>query len=227
MKYKILYIEDDLVDKRYLQRSVRNNPNIELITASNIEEVNDFDFDVIISDENLGGITAKDVIAHFTNDKIIVVTGFLDEGMQKEYKNLGVLACFEKPFEIEKIINVISNSNSSSENIPDFTFLHQLAQGDDDFVNEMIEIFNNEVPIELQKIKSANESKDYKTVSAVTHKMKSKLRILGFSSLFKLADDIETYIFKDKINDELNSNINKLINECLLAVKKVQKSNTN
>lgn len=228
MKYKILYIEDDLVDKRYLQRSVRNNPNIELITASNIEEVVDDNFDIIISDENLGGITAKDVIAHFKNDKIVVVTGFLEENLIQEYKNLGALACFEKPFEIESIIDVLTNNKTTVNHIqPDFTFLNQLAQGDEDFVNEMMDIFIEEVPIEIEKIQNSFADKNYKTVSAVVHKMKSKLRILGFTELFNTADEIETLIFNNEIGSHLNDKVQILIKEALVAAKEVQIANSN
>ena len=75
--------------------------------------------------------------------------------------------------------------------LPDLSLLQGLAEGDDDFIKEIITLFLKHGPIILASIEEAAAAADYNTLRLNAHKLLSDLSILGITSAIKDVEIIE------------------------------------
>lgn len=74
---------------------------------------------------------------------------------------------------------------------PDLSLLKEMAEGDDDFIKEIITLFLKHGPIILASIEEAAAAADYNTLRLNAHKLLSDLSILGIKSAIKNVEIIE------------------------------------
>ena len=87
-------IEDDLVDQMAFKRSVKEYfLNYDVTIADSVEAANDIisseEFDIIVSDYNLGDGTAFEVLENVHDTPFIVITGARDEELAISAIKLG------------------------------------------------------------------------------------------------------------------------------------------
>ena len=61
----------------------------------------------------------------------------------------------------------------------DLTYLNEIAGGDAEFMIDMIDIFIEQTPLYTEQLLVAVESKDWKTVGDIAHKIKPTLAFMG------------------------------------------------
>ena len=76
----------------------------------------------------------------------------------------------------------------------DLTYLQDLADGDENFVNEVITMFLNDAPDVLKQVMLYPQTENYQLLKTSVHKLKSSLRMLGNESISDIAQDIETLL---------------------------------
>ena len=83
----------------------------------------------------------------------------------------------------------------------DLTQLRELASGNDEFVESMIETFLEHTPGQLQEMLTAYDTNDLATVGAIAHKIKPNIELFG---IYKITGDIRVAEDKGKkgVNDE-------------------------
>ena len=91
--------------------------------------------------------------------------------------------------------------------------LIDLSNGDDELVREMIAIFIKHTPETIAKIKQGLEEKDYPSLSAAAHKLKSSIQIVGDKNLHELVKKIEITSQTTLDESELTSLLTKLLKE--------------
>lgn len=84
LRYKVLLVEDNEIERRAFERFVKNNKiPYDYITASSVSKAQEAltcnKFDIIISDHDIGDGTALDVLKLANNTPVVVVTGAGDE----------------------------------------------------------------------------------------------------------------------------------------------------
>jgi HPt (histidine-containing phosphotransfer) domain-containing protein len=104
---------------------------------------------------------------------------------------------------------MVDNSKSAaSEQTTEYQFINpshldSVTGGDEKFKKELIDVFIQQLPTLLVGLEKALQDKDYKQLSAIAHKTKSSVALMGIESLrtdmaeleqkAKTGDDIELY----------------------------------
>ncbi len=83
-KYNFLLVEDDLVDQMAFKRFFKKESSVfDYQIAGSVKEATEIleenEFDIILSDYNLGDGTAFDIIENANNTPVVIATGVGDE----------------------------------------------------------------------------------------------------------------------------------------------------
>jgi len=81
----------------------------------------------------------------------------------------------------------------------DLTSLEAAVDGDQAFMNKMIQLILTETPEELKAMESALGLSDYQRVSSIAHKLKSSIHFVCISSLFSSIREVEEWKQPDEI----------------------------
>lgn len=82
--------------------------------------------------------------------------------------------------------------NTSVNTIIDLSYLEMMTDGDDSMKKTMLDMLIEELPPELEKLRSAYLSQDFEELSSVAHKMKSTLAFVGNEPMTKANAVLET-----------------------------------
>ncbi|MES2285098.1 MAG: Hpt domain-containing protein [Bacteroidota bacterium] len=104
----------------------------------------------------------------------------------------------------------------------DLTYLKQLSNGSNEFINEMISVFMEQTPIEISNLEKYLEAKDWKSLRAIAHKMKPSFSFMGMKELDSLIKSIEENAANETNLDLLPGMIIKLKNTCYEAMKELE-----
>ena len=69
--------------------------------------------------------------------------------------------------------------------------LHSLSRGNTTFIKEIIHLFLEQNPIEINDVEKAIEHKDYAVISSVAHKMKTSVGFIGIEQLLQPLNQLE------------------------------------
>ncbi|MFK7972319.1 MAG: Hpt domain-containing protein [Bacteroidia bacterium] len=194
--FHLLYIDDDLIDRMTLQRLVKKHPHIRCEAVSTVAEADELlgtsYFDCIFTDFNLPDASLEDVEAIAGDIPMIVLSG-------AEIPTAIPYPALLKPVSSEKLVDSLLRLCSQQENSHqiDLTYLNEIADGDEAFVEEIFDVFKREVPTELDALKQAVFSKNWEKAAFHVHKLRSRVRILGLGHLKKLSDELEP-MFKNQ-----------------------------
>lgn len=104
----------------------------------------------------------------------------------------------------------------------DLTYLKQLSNGSNEFINEMITVFMEQTPIEIGNLEKYLEAKDWKSLRAIAHKMKPSFSFMGMKELDSLIKLIEEYAANETNLDQLPEMISRIKNSCNEAIKELE-----
>ena len=79
--------------------------------------------------------------------------------------------------------------------------LNKIANGDKEFVQEMILLFLEKAPESLQKIIESYHAKDYSRLANQAHKLKSSLQIIGNKEINDIVKEIEQQSIQGSANE--------------------------
>lgn len=102
--------------------------------------------------------------------------------------------------------------------IVDLTYLEGMAEGNEELIKELVEIFRKQVPDFVDEMNEYYNRQDWASLGAVAHKAKSSVYIMGMSDL---AADLKTFELIAKkgenieIYPEFIANFKKVCNEAL------------
>lgn len=109
----------------------------------------------------------------------------------------------------------------SSKHI-DLTYLKQLSNGSNEFINEMISVFMEQTPIEISNLEKYLKAKDWKSLRAIAHKMKPSFPFMGIKELESVIKLIEENAANEKNIEQLPDLISKVKNVCTEAIKELE-----
>lgn len=79
--------------------------------------------------------------------------------------------------------------------------LNEMADGDQDFIQSVVSVFLEEVPVDLNDLEKALEERNYEQVYKLAHKIKPNVDLLGMEQTRAVALEIETL---GKREDDMN-----------------------
>ena len=184
------------------------------------------DFDLIITDIKLGGISGFDLLellrdSNIGNSKkvpILAMTG-RTERKAEDFINAGFSGCILKPFSYAELTQAIVNSireySQSDDDLfkapkADFT---TLLQGEED-VNGMLTLLIEQTETEVIELKSAMETGNMDAISFLQHKLESRWELLGIvKPMLRLRDALQGKADLSKAIDEVVQTAVQLIRQ--------------
>jgi hypothetical protein len=202
MYFKLLYIEDDLIDILALKRIIKNFEQVELSvfgTLEGISSLNFENFDFILSDSNLPDASLNDLKAILPRDKTQFISGseILGEDI------------WIKPIELDQIKSLFNRST-----IVNMRYINGLADGESEYVQEMLDIALRVLPERWSEISSSKN--DIVQLKKAVHKTKSSYRVCGIQNQWLVdLEELNESSFHSEQKEILLAQIYKQIQQAL------------
>ena len=184
------------------------------------------DYDLIITDIMLGGMSGFDLLellrgANIGNSKtvpMLAMTGRTERSAD-DFVKAGFRGCLLKPFSYAELTRAIANSineESNKENdtskIPNADF-GMLMKGEKD-VNGMLALLVEQTEKEMSELESAFETGDTDAISFLQHKLESRWELLGIvKPMLKLRDALKGKGNLDKAVKEVVLTAGQLVDQ--------------
>ena len=104
----------------------------------------------------------------------------------------------------------------------DLTYLKELANGSNQFMNEMLTLFITQTPEALDNMEKHFKNKDWKSLRTVVHKMKPSISFVGLKELEKDIRTIEESAANESGLEQLPPLIAKVIQICKEALVELE-----
>lgn len=228
-KPNILLAEDNEINQLFVKTILKKDFNLVIAPNGKIviDLLNKDSFDLILMDlhmPEMDGYTATSVIRKMDNQTkrtipIIALTAAAIKGEKEKCIAAGMDDYISKPFETQDLVNMIykhihftvqQSENESQQETPktatnkykyiDPTHLNSVTDGDEKFKQELISVFIQQLPTLLVGLEKALDEKNYQQLSAIAHKTKSSVALMGIESL--RADMAELELQAKNGNDE-------------------------
>jgi len=184
------------------------------------------DYDLIITDIMLGGMSGFDLLellrdANIGNSKtvpMLAMTGRTERNAE-DFIKAGFRGCLLKPFSYAELTRAIANSinvetqtEDESPKIPKADF-SMLLKGEKD-VNGMLSLLIEQTETEMKELKSSMETGNMDSISFLQHKLESRWEFLGIvRPMLRLRDALKGKGNLDKAVNEVVLTAEQLINQ--------------
>lgn len=234
---KILLVEDNEINQK-LTSTILGQEGAIVTIADNgelaLKLLQNVDYDIILMDIQmpvLDGITSTIKIRRELNldTPIIAMTANVIAGEKKVCLSSGMNDYISKPFNSTDLINRINrqlaNSNGNTaisekvidEDINQFSgqTLNIMSSENKVFVKEMIELFVEQCPADIEKINLLIKNSDYKGIGSLSHRLQTSLSLMGFNEgTIKNLKKIESLCKIGENFNEVKNLATLVINDC-------------
>lgn len=100
-------------------------------------------------------------------------------------------------------------------------YLNDIADGDKDFIREILGIFVDQMPAEEIKLREALAAQDWQQVRNIAHKVKSSTGNLGIKKAYDNFAEIEDLAQKKVNLEKIPRLVNETLDLCRLAMAEV------
>jgi HPt (histidine-containing phosphotransfer) domain-containing protein len=122
------------------------------------------------------------------------------------------------PLELNSTVEI-----KTEEPLYDLTYLKNLQNGDNDFIEQMMEIFIDLAKNSITEIRKAFSDGDYEQVRRIAHKIKPSIEQMGIKSIVDTIKTLEKFDYIEKEPSQMEI----MINEITKVLNKVVESLVN
>ncbi len=210
---RVLLVEDNPMNRFIATRSLSHFGCV-VEEAENgmiaLDRLRESPYDIIMMDIQMPELDGVDTTKMIRNElkldvPIIAVTANAFKQDIDLYLGIGMNDYVTKPFEESALFNTLLRQVRSQDEGPalpepeggpatsayDLSKLRQLSRGDEQFVQQMVDVFIEQVAIAMQEMDVALQQKEYGTVAKIAHRIKPSIDSMGIGSLGGVAKDIE------------------------------------
>lgn len=209
---KILLVEDNSINQMLVRYTLsKTGAQIEIADNGSIalQKIKETNFDIILMDihmPELDGYQTTQIIRNelLLNIPIIAMTALAIKGEEEKCMGMGMSGYVSKPFTTESLcgelirvlqipriaLNETRRLQGDNINI-DLSFLYELAGDDFGYVKTMLNMFLENMPATIQKIKAAVQEADWDKLFKVAHYAKSSLSVVKINVLYDLCVALE------------------------------------
>lgn len=181
------------------------------------------------------------------NDKsaipIIALTANALKGDGQKYLNIGMNGYISKPYTEEKLFQVINEAVKTndklrnkilpktkpqvekvvvkSEKLYDLTMVDSIGKDDPEFVKNILTIFIETMPTNIESLVKAGTEKNYEQISKIAHKMKSSVDLLGIHSVKYVIRKLENVVVGDTECDGQIETVKSTLKETIAQLKEI------
>lgn len=103
----------------------------------------------------------------------------------------------------------------------DLTYLESMSMGSQEMVNEMIQIFLDQIPEFIDGLKDNLAKKDFIALGALAHKAKSSVAVMGMDGLTGTLKELELKAKSGEDADSYPELINTFVNQVEVTEKEM------
>lgn len=207
-------------------------------------------YDLVLMDIQMPEMDGLEATRHIRNMQdakkasipIVALTANLLKGDGDQYLAAGMNGFLSKPFDDQKLFNMISLnlkngsmpvealnvadaapvSSVPSEKLYDLSMVQAIAGGDTGFIKKMVQIFLDTMPPSVVQLQNELQAQSWDTLSKLAHKMKSTIDSMGINSL---KDVIRTIEANGKQKNDLDSlpahvkQVSEVLEQCVVQLK--------
>lgn len=211
---KCILIADDNSMNRLVASAMLKNYGCKLVEAVDgidaLNKITEHNPDIVLMDvqmPQMDGLEATQIIRATISKElpVIALTALAIKGDEDKCKAAGMNDYLTKPFEESQLINMLSKwlggrqieVQTKTELVltPLALFslskIEALANGDQNFVNEMIDIFIEQSTLSMKQMTAAFEIGDLSTIKKVAHRLKPSIDNMCIHSLKQEIRDLE------------------------------------
>ena len=201
--FKILLIEDDLVDQMAFSRFLkRKDLDCSLEITDNLQEarlfLQDRTYDLIISDLNLPDGSALDLSDYFQQHSFLLISGLVTPEIKQRALAAGAKDIIAKSNDLQQFEQLLSylkiESPSTPESVSTPAHLTQLLQTFDynyGYVRDLITLFLQENKKMMSDLQTALNQQDWLQIRKLAHKLKTGFMLMGKKEAQETALQIE------------------------------------
>lgn len=143
------------------------------------------------------------------NIPIVANTAAAFVGDREKCLAAGMNDYISKPFKPEELLDKILKltGQPKAKKLTDLQMLHSRAEGDKEFLKEMLECYIDEMSVYITEMETFRKEKNLVEISKQAHKMKSPIALMGATELKDLYQEIEIKASKGIETDKLNEKI--------------------
>ncbi|GHB79663.1 PAS domain S-box protein [Persicitalea jodogahamensis] len=230
-KKRILIVDDNEMN-RLVAATLLTNYGAETFEAGNgsgaIGLLRREPIDLVLMDVQMpvmDGIEATRIIRDTISKEIpiIALTAYAIKGDDTRFIASGMSDYLSKPFEENQFIQVISRWLGSDNSLPlpvdipaptkelfSLNKLNSIANGNQDFINKMINLFIDQSQLSLTELKAAFEKQDYETIRKVAHRLKPSVDTMEITSLKEKIRELEKFDEHSESFQELGKRLHYL-----------------
>lgn len=101
--------------------------------------------------------------------------------------------------------------------------VYAISDNDQEFVNEILTLFVNDVPEDLAQIKEGIKKKDHKHAYAYAHKIKPTLDLLGMTVAFEEILEVEAWTKAEGKRKDIEHTFDSIKSQVKEAIKEIKK----
>lgn len=237
---KKILVTDDNEMNQLVAATILQNFGAEITEAFNgaeaIEKIKSTPFDLVLMDVQMpvmDGIEATKIIRESISKTlpVIALTAFAINGDNQKCLAAGMNDYLSKPFEESQLLNIISkwlgkslnneknntNFSSNEETLYDLSKLNEIARNNKVFVDKMINLFIDQIPVAVEEIQAAYLEKNFDAVKRAAHRIKPSIDNMGIGSLKSEVREIEALATENQHSPKLI----QLIQQLDSTIKKV------
>ena len=230
---KRILVTDDNEMNRLVAITILKNYGVIPEEAHNgreaVEKLRTSNFDIVLMDvqmPEMDGIEATRIIRNEISKTlpIIALTALALKGDESRFLQAGMSDYVSKPFEEAQFVNIISRwlglekpvlvkeavNTEKMDTLYDLSKLKEIAKGNQEFIDRMVQMFIDQGPSSVQEITEAFKAKDFSTVNKVAHRFKTSVNNMGISTLKTDITEIELLAESDPSSEKLGGLIAKL-----------------
>jgi len=245
---KILVVDDNEMN-RLLASTILGNYGAETFEAENGQESVDFlaanAVDLVLMDIQMPVMNGFDA-AKYIRDNIsktlpmIALTANAIKGDNEKCLEAGMNSYLAKPFKEEDLMKMIAgmlktnpslNSKKKVEVVTeepepvyyDITEIRTISRGNEGFINKMLKMFVEQIPVHLQEMEQKCGEKQYITVGEVAHRIKPTIDNMGIVASKTVIREIEKMGKANEDDGNMMALIKKVqadVDKAIEAIKK-------
>lgn len=201
----ILLVEDNAINIK-LMLSLFKELDIKAELAENgkvaIEKLSTRSFDIVLMDMEMPEMNGYEAAIFIrkemkSNVPIIAMTANAMAGEREKCIRFGMNDYLSKPINAEQLflkIYQLTNMHdplSEKNELVDLDYLLEMTDSNHETISKIMEIFLEEVPVNLLSLEKAIIAVDYPSIKKIVHHLKSSVAVLGIKPLKSMLQEIE------------------------------------
>lgn len=111
-----------------------------------------------------------------------------------------------------------------SENLINFSYLNEFADGDPVFIQKMVSLFLTNAPVALKLILECNAMDNIQVLKTEVHKLKSSISLLGISKASKSIEIIESEIETNPLGQRRKEEVGIFNDICERSIDELERT---